>query len=120
MQPVFMRAQRLDHLGPDLAGQQRQHVGTAHLVPERTALDGEGLVEGLDPELAALELGPRVVVRVGRVDGAQEVRGQAAGGLVARERLEGARRDHAAEVPDDGLDVAHRFTCSREKPASCL
>jgi hypothetical protein len=96
-------AQRLDHLGADLAGQQPHHVATGHLVAERAAFVGERGIEGLQAEFAALQLGPGVVMRIGRIDGAQEILGQAARRLVAGECLEGTGRDHTAEIPDHCL-----------------
>src|SRR5581483_2510322 len=54
-------------------------------------------------------------VMVRRVERANEVRRQPVLALVAREGFERTRRDHAAEVPEDGAD--HRW---RLGPLSCF
>ena len=66
-------------------------------------------VEALVVELGALEPGPRVDVRVGGVDAADEVERDLVLGLVAPERLEGAGEDHAAEVPEYRSDHGRRL-----------
>jgi hypothetical protein len=104
-------AQRLDHLGADHAAQQRQHIATVDLMAERAAFDGERRAERLGVDLAALESRPGVLMRIGRIDGAQEAHRQAAFHFEAGERLERAGRDHPAEIPDDCLHCRHAM-CS--------
>ena len=59
----------------------------------------EKVVEPFKLDFAALQACPGVGVRIGRVDGAQEARRQAALVLKAGEGIEGARQDDPAEIP---------------------
>ena len=56
MQPVLRlrldAAQRLDHLGAEIAGQQRQHVLARNVMAERLGFLGESLVEAVDIDLS--------------------------------------------------------------------
>jgi len=65
---AFAGAQRLDHAWADVAGQERQHVGAAHLVAEGGGLLGELHIEPPRVDFGALEKRPGVLVRIGRVD----------------------------------------------------
>ena len=96
--------ERPHHVRADLTREQRQHVGTGHLVAERLRLGREREVELLVAELRPLQPRPRVQVRLGRVDAADEVLRQSVGVLVVVERLEGARQDHTPEVPQHRVD----------------
>ncbi len=97
--------ERDHHLGPDRTFEQGEHVGPGHAVPEPGRLVGEGDVELLGGDRAALDLGPGVGVRVDGVDGAQEADREIAPALVLLERIERARQDHPAEVPEHRCDV---------------
>ena len=92
MQPVLnlalIRLQRLDHFGPQIALQERQHVAAAHLGAERQRLRGKELVEGLDVDFGAFEFRPGVFQMIGGVGAADDVGGQSALGLEPREGLE--------------------------------
>ena len=55
-------------------------------------------------DIAALKLGPCVGVRVVRVDGADEIPGQAASLFEAGEGCKRTRGYHAPKVPQDGFD----------------
>jgi hypothetical protein len=64
--------------------------------------------EGVEVDLTTLEGRPGVGVGIGGVEPADEAVGQAGGGLVVAERVEGAGGDDTAEVPEDRLDPGGR------------
>jgi hypothetical protein len=94
-------AQGLDHLGPELAAQPRQHGVAVDPVAGGRGLRLEQLDEARQVDLAALQAGPGVGVGVGGVEPADQPRREPGVGLVASERLERAREDDPAEVEDD-------------------
>ncbi|QXC62528.1 hypothetical protein KSP35_06925 [Aquihabitans sp. G128] len=98
LEALAAAAHRLDHLGAHVTGEQAQHVPPRHAVPGARRLLFERRCEPVEVDLAALELRPRVGVGIGGVHAADEVDGKAVVDLVAGERVEGARQDHAAEV----------------------
>ncbi len=116
MQPVLNRflyaAQRLDHFGPQIARQQRQHVLAAHLGAQRQRFRREQLVEGLDIQFGALELGPGILVMIDGVGAPDDVGRQPALALEPRESLERRSGEHPAEIPDHRLD--HYFRMPRQ------
>ena len=95
--------QRLDHLRPHLARQQRQDVLAPHVVTHGLAFLGEQPVERVMINLGALELGPGVFEVVRGVDLADEVERKPPLALELAERLERAGREYAAEIPDHRL-----------------
>ena len=108
MQPVLNlrlhALERLDHFGPQIARQQRQHVLAANLGAQRQRFGREQFVEGFDVDFGALELRPGVFQMVGGVGAPDDVGGQPALGLIPRKRLERRGGQHAAEIPDHCLD----------------
>jgi hypothetical protein len=97
-------AQRRDHGGADVAGEQRQHVAAAHLGAERAGLLGKQSVERVDVDLGALEFRPSILQVIGRVGAADDVGRQAALALETGKGLEGRGGDHPAEVENHGFD----------------
>jgi hypothetical protein len=98
-------AGRLLVMQPQIADEQRQHLPPPDLgAAERERLLGEQPIEGLDIDLRALESGPGVLQMIGGVGAADDVDGEAALTLEARERLERRGGQHAAEIPDHRLD----------------
>ncbi len=85
MQPVLNLCldalQRLDHLGAQIALKQRQHLAAAHFGAERARFLREQMIERVDVDLGALELGPGVFQMIGGVGAPDDVDGQAALGL---------------------------------------
>ena len=69
-------------------GQQRQHVGSAHLVAGGDRLGAKELVEFGMGDFGALEFRPGVLEVVVRIDHANEILRQAALVLEPREGLE--------------------------------
>src|SRR4029453_1629200 len=102
LEPLMAAADGLDHLGTDLPRQLSQYRSAVDLVPGGAGLGLEQLGERGRVDLAALQPRPGVRVGVGGVEPPQEPRWQPVVLFVPRERLEGARDDHPAEVEDDG------------------
>src|SRR5205085_873570 len=103
--------------------QQRHDLTGDELLAERHRFRLEEVAELVEAHLAALEPRPRVGVRVGGVEGADEVLRQPVGLLVAGERLERARQDDAAEVPEHRLELdvsGHVSTSSATAPHSSV
>src|SRR5262249_20043143 len=98
------RADRGDHLGPDLARQPGQDEAGVDGVAVGAGLGLEpGAERGL-VEFAALHARPRVAVGVGRVEALEEAGREAGRALVGQEAVDRARQDDAAEVEQDGVD----------------
>ena len=102
------RSSAWHHLGADLARQQSEHVGAGNPVAEGLGLVGEQGVELLRRDVVAFEQRPGVVVGIGGVHAADEVDREAVGGFVPVERLERARQNHAAEIPEHCSDHGRR------------
>ena len=66
---------------------------------EGLGIDREGCIEVECADIAALEPGPGVGVRIGAVDRANEVGGQVVGLLVSIERLERTGKNDPTEIP---------------------
>ena len=91
MQPVLNRLdapERLDHLGPQVSRQQRQHVLAADLGAERQRFGGEQPVEGFDIHFGALEFRPGILPMIGGIGAPDDIGGQPALALEPRKRLE--------------------------------
>ena len=90
----------LDHGWAKLAAEEAHDCsGVARLSLERGGKGGH-------IEMPSFESGPRVGVGVGGVERANEPGRKSVVPFVRREGLERARREHTAEVPEDGFDVA--------------
>ena len=88
LEPHLHALERLDHFGPQIARQQRQHVLAANRRAQCQRFGREQFVEGFDVDFGALEFGPGVFQMIGGVGAPDDVGGQPALGLIARKRLE--------------------------------
>ena len=93
---------RRDHLRPDLSGEPFEHQPPVQFVAQGSGLRRPERPERLHVDLSTLELRPRIGLVIGGVHRADEVDREPAFRLQVGEGLEGARRDHPAEVEHHG------------------
>ena len=84
-----------------------------YMVAGGDALGFEQSAESIGVDVAALKLGPGIVVWIAGIDAANEVLRQAVVRLVSVEGVEGAGNDDAAEIPEDRLDRTGGHSASR-------
>ena len=101
---ILDAAQRFDHLGAEIAGQQRNDVAARHFMAQHARFGRELLVEGVQIGLGALEPCPGILQMIGGVDLADEIFRQTALALVAQEGFERRGGKHPAEIPDHRFD----------------
>jgi hypothetical protein len=94
----------VDHRLDDLATERREHPLAVDVVTEHRRLRLEAAHELGPVDVAALEVGPRVRIRLRRVEPPDRAVGQAGLTFVRREGGEGAREEHATHVEQDGAD----------------
>src|SRR3974390_1561505 len=92
-------ADRLDHLGPDLPGETFENEPAVDVVTAQCeSFRSPEVAELVHAHLTALEAGPCIVIRIGRVDLSDEAAGELQFVLEMLESLERAGRDHAAKI----------------------
>nr|WP_312846546.1 hypothetical protein [Sphingopyxis sp. PET50] len=105
----LQRVERRDHRRTHRARDDGEHRFTLQLMPQCARFGGEQAVERGGVDLGALELGPGIVVGVGRIHPPHEIARQSAFVLQTIKSLKGRGGDDAAEVEDDGGE-AHGMT----------
>ncbi len=112
LEPRLHKSQSLNHLGAQIARQQRQDVLASNLRAQRQRFRREQPVEGLDVHFGAFEFCPGILPMVGGVGAPDNIGGQPAFVLETRKGLERRGGEHPAEVPDHRSD--HYFpSCER-------